>query len=112
MALRIRRARSADFSGGWGPAWQPSPMVTIGALAADPRSAKVPSQIAEFDDVFLGFRGIADPLGRVALESRKFASRRARSRQVSEQNFLGLPVRVFVERGIAGRAAAASALTN
>ena len=45
MARRISAARSADSSGGWGPAWQPRPMATIGGLTVDPRSAKVPLQI-------------------------------------------------------------------
>ena len=92
MARRISAARSADSSGGWRPAWQPRPMATIGGLTVDPRLAEVPLQAIDFVDEKSGFRGIAAPLGRVALESRKLGSRRAMSRQVGEQNFAVRPV--------------------
>ena len=67
-------------------------MATIGGLTVDPRLAEVPLQAIDFVDEKSGFRGIAAPLGRVALELRKLASRRAMSRQVGEQNFAVRPV--------------------
>jgi hypothetical protein len=57
IAHLISWARACDLSDGCGPVLIPQPIATTGetALVADPRPAKMASQVTDFVDVFSGF---------------------------------------------------------